>query len=328
MSVPGNHDEDIDDILSSIVQSQRANGPIINPVEALELQNKAKHSSETDLSRESMLRRSSEFVQSPKTSLGILNTPPVAAKPTETKPATVEDQKSSLFSRSESFDTNKKIHSPEPTYANQNTQQTAVSPAETLNIPYFSDLNDKTNIQPEIEQTKAKEKRSIKRWVLAVPLVLVFIIGIITTIVIIDIPKPLANLISTPSPFTEELTKTTSYPLLYPMDPPSGFSIDFNSINRAENDIVLYSLTNNKGDTIQISLQPVPKTLNREALAETLNDVRTVRLPAGDTLIGTSLDGFTTAHTLSGSVWVITRVTKDVVPESTIEAMLSTLKES
>lgn len=139
--------------------------------------------------------------------------------------------------------------------------------------------------------------------------------------------KTLVALVLPQSPFSQELRDTIQYPLLYPTKPPLGYSIDKSSVSKGSNGVVVYNLKNPTGDLIGISLQPEPSGLNRDALLATLTDPRTITIPAGTTIIGTSKDEMTTSHTLTGIVWVIVRSPKGVVSEQSIEAMLSSLKE-
>jgi len=182
---------------------------------------------------------------------------------------------------------------------------------------------------PEIgqkAQTKSfnqvRRRSKLKKWVLLPPVVLILLVG--TGFLA---SKSVMNFVIPASPFSKELGEFIPYPLLYPSKLPDGFEIDKTSVNKGPNDVVIYSIKNSNGNYINISLQPEPATLNIEALTGTLANIRTVKLPAGTTYIGTTEDDLITSYTLTGTVWIIARMPKDTISDNGMETMLGSLVE-
>lgn len=174
---------------------------------------------------------------------------------------------------------------------------------------------------PTTKQSRTNKPKSKKKVVAFGLVSIVLVFGLMA------VARPAVSIIFPSSPFSKDLALGAGYPLLYPGKLPSGYKIDKSSINKSTNGVIVYALKNSEGKVINVSLQQQPQSLNLKPLYDTMQNIRTVETPAGETTVGITQDNMLTSNTLSGSVWVIIRAQPDTVKDQEIDAMLKSLKQ-
>lgn len=165
------------------------------------------------------------------------------------------------------------------------------------------------------------KKSRYKKRLLVVPVAIIMIASVAF------FARPIAAFIVPGTPFPRELIENTEYPLLYPSRLPAGYSIDTATINQSDDKATNYAIKNKDGNPVHFSLQQQPNELNLLPLFETMSNVKSLDIPAGTTTIGVTKDKMVTAHTLTGSIWIIARTPVDGgLDSSDLETMLKSLK--
>jgi hypothetical protein len=167
-----------------------------------------------------------------------------------------------------------------------------------------------------------KQRSNTRLWI---ALLLFAIIGLIASGYYFR--KPILSIFEPPSPFVGKVSGA-SFTLYYPTKLPDGFKIELNSIGHPEGkESVVYSISDDSGRTINVSLQPKPDGLNLEKINNTFTDTREVTTNYGKVIIGNSDLGIIMGNVTTDETWIIVSAALDAVTDKEFDTVLTSLKE-
>lgn len=93
--------------------------------------------------------------------------------------------------------------------------------------------------------------------------------------------------ILTPSYFPRSVKKGTKFSLYYPVNPPSGLSVDRGSFKSPQAQVITFTVNNNGKPRYYVSLEPVPNSFDPSVFQKNFIEVYSFQAKAGNALIGT-----------------------------------------
>lgn len=159
--------------------------------------------------------------------------------------------------------------------------------------------------------TKSRKRRSSIRLILAVSIV--SLIGVGTFL----FKDKISEIVRPPSPFSEEVSKQADTKLYYPTKLPGSFKMETNSISQ-DNGVVIYAITDESGNKINVSVQKKPDNLNLDPVYSVLSNVREIHTKFGTVKVGQSDENnnqIEIANTIIDGSWLIINSTKGTLQD-------------
>lgn len=201
-----------------------------------------------------------------------------------------------------------------PTDADSARQSTN-SNRTTPTLHHKSGLPDSDNTTPK------KTRRMPVATMLSVMLVIVAISASLVTL-----RKPFMALIKPNSPFTEELATKMKIPLYYPTRLPNSFKLELDSITEPQAGVLLYSLSNNDGKKVSITIQKQPDNMESILSSDNFTDSRELKTKFNNTRISKSKDGSTVVNIMTGQSWLLMTLNEDLLTDKDITSIVNSLE--
>ncbi len=202
------------------------------------------------------------------------------------------------------------------------------TPQRPVNVKPSSPVANikENNIQHDTFEEKASTQHTHnKKFGLVKPTLALSSVAIITLVGVALFQGPISGLLKPPSPFNSDITQKMDIPLYYPTKLPSNYKIELGSINQPEADVVAYTISNDSGKKINISLQKQPEGFDLSPLYESLTDVSDLETKFGKVKVGSSSQGYRIANILTGKSWVIITTEKDNLQPEELSSIIDSL---
>lgn len=173
------------------------------------------------------------------------------------------------------------------------------------------------------DKSKINVKSKSRRVITALAITISFIL--IPAISLTILKQPILALLKPKSPFSQELVDKMKIPLYYPTKLSNGYKMEINSITQPENNIVLYAITNDSGKKINISIQKQPEDINLEPLYKNLSNSRDLKTKFSSAKIGDS-DNMTISNIMTGQSWLIITTEKNTLNDSEFTNLINSLE--
>lgn len=178
---------------------------------------------------------------------------------------------------------------------------------------------------PALEETHSP-KRSFKKRYVIMPLL---VLGLAVSGFFLR--QPIASLVASSSPFSQQLVENIGFPLYYPAKLPAGFRIELNSIKAAEGVVVYVVSDESEEKIVSVSLQVQPEGLTLDGINQTVkaDNLRKLITPNGEASVGlSSSEGRTIASILTGKTWVLINMEDGALSDSDVDLLLNNLKQA
>lgn len=137
---------------------------------------------------------------------------------------------------------------------------------------------------------------------------------------------PISNALKPKSPFSTELSQKTGLPLFFPAKLPGSFKMETNSIAQPDQSVVVYVISDNDNKKLNVSLQKPPANLDLSQLYETYSNVKELDTKFGKVKVGTSKEGMDIANVLAGQTWIIITSEEGSVSTSDLQSVINGLE--
>lgn len=195
----------------------------------------------------------------------------------------------------------------------------ATPPPQAIEKPSLPARRERQDIATEIEPTA--RKNGTRKLALATSLLILAAIAVTAGAF-----KFLPQLSSPSSPFDQALREEAGIPLYYPTKLPAGYKMELGSITQPESGIILYAISDDSGQRINITLQKQPANINLEPLHATFQNARDISTQFGSVKIGTTEEGLGMANILTGQTWVIISGNPATLNDATLTEVINGLK--
>lgn len=136
---------------------------------------------------------------------------------------------------------------------------------------------------------------------------------------------PVTSLIRPKSPFSQEIIEDAGIPLYYPSNLPGSFKIELDSISRPEESVVVYAMSDDNGQRINISIQKKPEQFNLEPLYNVLTGLRDITTKFGSVRVGNNEGTTTIVNIISDQTWIIINYPIDTIDDDALIRMIDSL---
>lgn len=137
---------------------------------------------------------------------------------------------------------------------------------------------------------------------------------------------PISNALKPKSPFSAELSQKTGLPLFFPAKLPGSFKMETNSIAQPDPSVVVYVISDNHNKKLNISLQKPPANLDLSQLYGNYSNVKELDTKFGKVKVGTSEEGMDIANVLAGQTWIIITSEEGSVSASDLQSVINGLE--
>lgn len=137
---------------------------------------------------------------------------------------------------------------------------------------------------------------------------------------------PIASMTKIKNPFSEEISRSIDTKLYYPTKLPSSYKMELNSIAQPEPSVLVYSITDNSGKQINISIQKKPETLTLGPLYEALKNLRQINTKFGTVTTGTSVEGMDITNILADDTWLIITTNQSTLSDEELQLIINNLE--
>lgn len=107
------------------------------------------------------------------------------------------------------------------------------------------------------------------------------------------------------SPFEETVKDSVEYDLYYPTSLPPGFKIETDSVQKVEDGVVVYAISDDDGKRITVSSQIKPSQINLDSIYAALSGVYDLKTHNGDVKVGKAQNGVLVAAMTLGDTWLL-----------------------
>ncbi len=139
---------------------------------------------------------------------------------------------------------------------------------------------------------------------------------------------PVSSLLQPKSPFSEEITSSMNIPLFYPTSPPAGFKIEVDSVTQPEPGVVLYVMSDEEGNRINLTLQRQPEGINLDPLYAALISTRELTTTKFGTIkTGITTENISITNILTGQTWILINMPRDTINDEVLVKMIDSFRE-
>lgn len=156
-------------------------------------------------------------------------------------------------------------------------------------------------------------------------LLLFIVLGLAIAGIVFGASKLAPNLLS-PSPFSEEVKKDIDFSLYYPANLPEGFKIETDSIQQADQGVVIYAISNDSGKRITVSIQKMPENIDLNKIYENLSNVYEVDTDYGKVKVGQD-ENILIGNVNAEGTWLLINTPNGNVSTDELNTVLSSLKK-
>lgn len=137
---------------------------------------------------------------------------------------------------------------------------------------------------------------------------------------------PLSKSIRPRSPFSSEISQAVDAPLYFPTKLPGSFKMELNSITQPEPSVVVYTITDEQGRTVNVSMQKQPANLALDPLYNALTDARSLNTKFGTVKTGVLSEDMEVTNILANGTWIIITADRGVVQPEELELIIQNLE--
>lgn len=130
------------------------------------------------------------------------------------------------------------------------------------------------------------------------------------------------------NPFSAQLTSSTSFTLYYPTSLPSGYHIDVNSIATPQSGVIVFTISNPKGDKIYVSEETRPITFNLGGYYKGFTNLKETVTSRGTIAVGLINQNQTEIGSLAiNKTWILAN-TNVHIPLTQLTSLLASLTKA
>jgi hypothetical protein len=225
--------------------------------------------------------------------------------------------------RDESDDRPKpRLEKPLPQAAPQSQTQRSAGPLRTAktDAPKQREPQKEMATAPSSDRSSASHGSGTKKIILSIVVLLLIASG-----TVLGLQKLSPGLFGPRNPFTEEVKDRMGVPLYYPTKLPGSYKIETGSVTQPESDVVLYSITDDDGKRINMTLQKKPDGINLDPLYSALVDVEEFDTVFGKVKTGLS-DNVQITNILTDATWIIINSPKGTLDKTQLTSLVNSLR--
>lgn len=183
-----------------------------------------------------------------------------------------------------------------------------------------------SSLNPTPKTKPAKKRRSRRLHAFKVRYALIPLLLVLVGAGIYIARGPISEFLAPPSPFVGKV-KGSSYPPYYPTRLPEGFKIELESISQPEGEsAIVYSLSNEVGQKVFISLQAKPEGLDQSKLEALLTETRDVETKYGRFKVGKSDIDTEMGNIITDKTWIIVSSDPSLLSDEQFDGMLKSFR--
>lgn len=138
---------------------------------------------------------------------------------------------------------------------------------------------------------------------------------------------PVSSLLQPRSPFSNDILEQLGVPLYFPTKLPGTFKIETDSVTRPENDVVMFTITDDEGMRINITLQRQPEGINLDPLYAALTNMQDLQTKFGVVKTGTTSEQIDMTNLLTGRTWIIINTPAGTLDTVQLTNLINSLRE-
>lgn len=137
---------------------------------------------------------------------------------------------------------------------------------------------------------------------------------------------PISNALKPKSPFSTELAQKTGLPLYFPTKLPGTYKMETNSIAQPDPSAVVYVISDNDNNKLNVSLQKQSNDLDLSSVYGKMTDLKEIETRFGPVKIGTIDDGLEVANVFTGQTWIIITSEKGTITDTDLQTVINGLE--
>lgn len=189
---------------------------------------------------------------------------------------------------------------------------------------YSADISSEVYADQSSEYVNNNNKKS-KRKVLSLVAILISLI-LIPVISFTILKEPIMALLKPKSPFSTELASQMKIPLYYPTKLPGNYKMEVNSITQPESSVVLYAITDESNNKINISVQRQVENTDTESIYVDSSNTKTIDTKFGEVKFGKTEADLDIANVMTGQSWIIITAPTGTMNEKDLQLIINSME--